>query len=200
MDLSLNIIFAVFLPLLGAGIVGLFGRRLGDRMSQALTCGGVLFAAAASILIFQDVALGHHVRSVELLPWIQSGTFSVNWSIYIDTLTAVMLVVVNGVSAMVHVYSVGYMAHDKSIPRFMAYLSLFTFFMLMLITSNNLLQMFFGWEGVGLASYLLINFWFEKDSANKAAIKAFLVNRVGDFGFALGIFGCYMLFDSVTFQ
>ena len=140
----------------------------------------------------------HHVRI--LLNWIESGSFSVDWALHIDTLTAVMLIVVNVVSSMVHVYSVGYMSHDKSIPRFMAYLSLFTFFMLMLVTAANLLQMFFGWEGVGLASYLLINFWFEKDSANNAAIKAFIVNRVGDFGFALGIFACFMIFNSVQFD
>jgi NADH-quinone oxidoreductase subunit L len=159
----------------------------------------MLAAATASVMIFNDVALQGHIVNRDLGEWITSGTFSVHWSIHIDTLTAIMLVVVNGVSSMVHVYSVGYMSHDKSIPRFMAYLSLFTFFMLMLVTSGNLLQMFFGWEGVGLASYLLINFWYEKTSANNAAIKAFLVNRVGDFGFMLGIFGCYLLFDSVQY-
>jgi len=191
---------AVFLPLLGAFIAGFFGRAIGDRGSQIVTCGCMLIAAAISIDIFVDVALHGHVQQLFLAHWIQSGSFSVDWALRIDTLTAVMLVVVNGVSSMVHVYSVGYMAHDKSIPRFMSYLSLFTFFMLMLVTSDNLLQMFFGWEGVGLASYLLINFWFEKDSANKAAIKAFLVNRVGDFGFALGIFACYMVFDSIQYD
>src|ERR1700722_8470672 len=191
---------AVFLPLLGAFVAGLFGRAIGDRASQIVTCACMLLAAAASIAIFNNVALGHHVLDRTLFTWISSGSFSVDWALHTDTLTAVMLLVVNGVSSMVHVYSVGYMSHDKSIPRFMSYLSLFTFFMLMLVTSANLLQMFFGWEGVGLASYLLINFWYEKESANNAAIKAFLVNRVGDFGFALGIFGCYMLFDSVTFQ
>jgi len=192
-------IAVVFLPLLGALIAGFFGRLIGDRASQFVTCACVLLAAGISIYLFNDVALqGHSVNRV-LLDWIQSGTFSVDWGIKIDTLTAVMLIVVNGVSSMVHVYSVGYMSHDKSIPRFMAYLSLFTFFMLMLVTSNNLLQMFFGWEGVGLASYLLINFWYEKESANNASIKAFLVNRVGDFGFALGIFGCFMLFGSLNY-
>ncbi len=193
-------IAVVFLPLLGAIIAGLFGRIIGDRASQIVTCAGVLTAAAISIYLFNDVALNGNATDRVLLDWIQSGTFSVNWGIKIDTLTAVMLVVVNGVSSMVHVYSVGYMSHDKSIPRFMAYLSLFTFFMLMLITSPNLLQMFFGWEGVGLASYLLINFWYEKPSANNASIKAFLVNRVADVGFALGIFGVFMLFGSVTYS
>jgi len=193
-------ILAVFLPLLGAAIAGLFGRRIGDRASQWVTCGAMLVALAVSIQLFRTVALHGAVINRTLLHWFDSGTFSVDWALHIDTLTAVMLVVVNGVSSMVHVYSVGYMSHDKCIPRFMSYLSLFTFFMLMLVTSNNLLQMFFGWEGVGLASYLLINFWFEKDSANKAAIKAFLVNRVGDFGFVLGIFGCFMIFGSVEFN
>ncbi|MDP9126963.1 MAG: NADH-quinone oxidoreductase subunit L [Pseudomonadota bacterium] len=193
-------IAAVFLPLLGAVLAGLFGRTLGDRASQLLTSGCVLAAAGASVVLFREVALGHRVMDTLLLPWIRSGTFEVSWRIYIDTLTAVMLVVVNVVSAMVHIYSIGYMAHDKSVPRFMAYLSLFTFCMLMLVTSGNLVQMFFGWEGVGVCSYLLINFWFEKDSANRAAIKAFIVNRVGDFGFVLGIFGCFMIFGSVNFQ
>ncbi|MDR3449990.1 MAG: NADH-quinone oxidoreductase subunit L [Alphaproteobacteria bacterium] len=192
-------VLAVFLPLFGAAIAGLFGRQIGDRLSQIVTCACLLTAAGISIYLFNDVALHGHAVNITLLDWIQSGTFSVNWGIKIDTLTAVMLVVVNGVSSMVHVYSVGYMSHDKSIPRFMSYLSLFTFFMLMLVTSANLLQMFFGWEGVGLASYLLINFWYEKDSANNASIKAFLVNRVGDFGFALGIFGCYMVFGTVDY-
>jgi NADH-quinone oxidoreductase subunit L len=191
---------AVFLPLAGAVTVGLFGRTLGDTVSAWLTSLFVLVAAAYSVVIFKDVALNGHAHTVQLLEWINSGDFKVNWALRIDTLTAIMLVVVNGVSAMVHVYSIGYMSHDKSIPRFMAYLSLFTFFMLMLVTADNLLQMFFGWEGVGLASYLLINFWYEKDSANKAAIKAFIVNRVGDFGFALGIMLCFMLFGVVQFD
>ena len=199
MTLPLDI-FAVFLPLLGAAIAGFGNRRLGDRGAQIVTCILMLAAAGVSIKLFIDVAMHGAVYNRTLLNWISSGSFSVNWALHIDALTAVMLIVVNGVSSMVHLYSVGYMSHDKSIPRFMAYLSLFTFFMLMLVTSDNLLQMFFGWEGVGLASYLLINFWFEKDSANKAAIKAFLVNRVGDFGFALGIFGCFMIFDSVEFK
>ena len=192
-------IAAVFLPLFGAIIAGFFGRKIGDRASQIVTCLCMLVAAGLSIEIFIDVAHHANARSHLLGNWFESGGFSVDWALRIDTLTAIMLVVVNGVSSMVHVYSVGYMAHDKGIPRFMSYLSLFTFFMLMLVTSDNLLQMFFGWEGVGLASYLLINFWFEKDSANKAAIKAFLVNRVGDFGFALGIFGCFLIFNSVKF-
>lgn len=191
---------AVFLPLAGAITVGLFGRSLGDRTSAIITTGFVLIAAIYSVWIFKDVALDGNVRTTILFEWINSGAFKVNWALKIDTLTAVMLVVVNGVSSMVHVYSIGYMSHDKSIPRFMAYLSLFTFCMLMLVTADNLLQMFFGWEGVGVASYLLINFWYEKDSANKVAIKAFIVNRVGDFGFALGIMLCFVLFNTVQFD
>jgi NADH-quinone oxidoreductase subunit L len=137
---------------------------------------------------------------IDVLRWVNSGALSANWALRIDTLTAVMLVVVTTVSALVHVYSIGYMAHDEYQPRFFAYLSLFTFFMLMLVTSDNLLQMFFGWEGVGLASYLLIGFWYKKPSANAAAIKAFIVNRVGDFGFALGIFGVFKVFGTIAFD
>ena len=192
-------IAVVFLPLLGAIIAGLFGRKIGDRAAQIITCGCVLAAAGISIYLFRDVALQGHAVNRILFDWIQSGTLSVSWGIKIDTLTAVMLLVVNGVSSMVHVYSIGYMRGDKGIPRFMSYLCLFTFFMLTLVTSANLLQMFFGWEGVGLMSYLLINFWYERESANNASIKAFLVNRVGDFGFIVGIFGCFALFGSVDF-
>ena len=134
---------------------------------------------------------GGLVYKVNIAPWIVSGDFTAGWTLRVDALTAVMLVVVTWVSAVVHVYSVGYMSHDDHQPRFMAYLSLFTFFMLMLVTSDNLVQLFLGWEGVGLCSYLLIGFWFKKPEANAAAIKAFLVNRVGDFGFALGIFAVY---------
>src|SRR3546814_2322235 len=140
------------------------------------------------------------LRVTELFTWIDSGSFEVSWALKVDTLTAVMLLVVTGVSSMVHVYSVGYMAHDPYKPRFFAYLSLFTFFMLMLVTADNFVQMFFGWEGVGLASYLLIGFWYERPSANAAAIKAFLVNRVGDIGFALGICGAFVLFGSANFD
>jgi len=191
---------AVFLPLVSAITVGLFGRKLGDSVSQWLSATFVLVAAVYSVLIFKDVALEGHTRTLQLMEWFSSGDFKANWALKIDTLTAVMLVVVNGVSAMVHIYSIGYMRGDKGVPRFMAYLSFFTFCMLLLVTADDLLQMFFGWEGVGLASYLLINFWYEKDSANAAAIKAFIVNRIGDFGFALGIMLCFVLFGSVQFD
>ena len=191
----------VFLPLLAFLIVGSFGRVLGDKPSQWITCGAVITSAILSIVAFWQIALaGGDPVKVEISSWIVSGTFDVSWALRIDALTAVMLVVVNGVSALVHVYSVGYMSHDPHKPRFMAYLSLFTFAMLMLITSDNFLQMFFGWESVGLASYLLIGFWHHKPSANAAAIKAFLVNRVGDFGFVLGIMAIFMVFGSLDFD
>ncbi len=190
----------VFLPLFAFLIVGALGRVLGDRPSQWITCGAVIISAVLSLVAFWQVALGGQPVKVEVASWIVSGTFDVSWSLRIDQLTAVMLVVVNGVSALVHVYSVGYMSHDPHKPRFMAYLSLFTFAMLMLVTADNFLQMFFGWEGVGLASYLLIGFWYHRPSANAAAIKAFLVNRIGDFGFALGIMAVFMVFGSVDFD
>jgi NADH-quinone oxidoreductase subunit L len=191
---------AVFLPLLGAFIAGFFGKVIHDRGAELVTCACMILSALISYYLFYDVALSSQPRTVQLLSWVTSGDLSFAWSLKVDTLTAVMLMVVTTVSAVVHMYSIGYMSHDKSIPRFFAYLSLFTFFMLMLVTAENLVQMFFGWEGVGLCSYLLIGFWFDKPSANAAAIKAFLVNRVGDIGFALGIFGVYVLFDTVSFD
>ena len=200
MDLAIKLI--VLLPLLAAAIAGLFCRVIGDRPAQIVTCAALLIAAALSIFVFVKIGFGPENAKlvvVKLFTWIDSGTLDIAWSLRVDTLTAVMLIVVTGVSSMVHVYSIGYMAEDPSIPRFMSYLSLFTFFMLMLVTSDNLVQLFFGWEGVGLASYLLIGFWYDKPSANAAAIKAFIVNRVGDFGFALGIFAVWMLSGSVGF-
>ena len=191
---------AVFLPLLGALIAGFMPRWIGDKGAMGVTVAAMGLALVFSIILFVDIAIGGNTRTVELFTWIDSGDFEVAWSLRMDTLTAVMLIVVNGVSAMVHVYSIGYMSHDPSKPRFFAYLSLFTFMMLMLVTADNLVQMFFGWEGVGLASYLLIGFWHERHSANQASMKAFLVNRVGDFGFALGIFAIFMLTGSVKFD
>ncbi|TPL95474.1 NADH-quinone oxidoreductase subunit L [Mesorhizobium sp. B2-3-12] len=189
----------VFLPLLGFLIVGLFGNALGAKASEYITSGFLVISAVLSWVAFFSVGFGHgDVFTVPVLHWIQSGGLDVSWALRIDTLTVVMLVVVNTVSALVHIYSIGYMHHDPNRPRFFAYLSLFTFAMLMLVTADNLVQMFFGWEGVGLASYLLIGFWYKKPSANAAAIKAFVVNRVGDFGFALGIFGVFVLFGSVS--
>jgi NADH-quinone oxidoreductase subunit L len=190
----------VFLPLVGALVAGFGGRLIGDRGAQVVTCGAMLAASVLGVVAFWEVAIGGRTLTVEVMPWIVSGSFEASWALRWDTLTAVMVLVVTVVSTMVHVYSVGYMSHDHSIPRFMAYLSIFTFAMLMLVTSDNLVQLFFGWEGVGVASYLLIGFWYHKPTANAAAIKAFIVNRVGDFGFALGIFGCFLLFDSVSFD
>jgi len=199
----------VFLPLIGAIIAGIIvflsekdgedksrAARL-DLLAQVVTCSALVISMVLSFLIFKDVALEGNARTIELFTWIDSGAFEVSWALKVDTLTAVMMIVVTTVSAMVHIYSIGYMHHDNSVPRFMAYLSLFTFFMLMLVTADNLVQMFFGWEGVGLASYLLIGFWYDKPSANAAAIKAFLVNRVGDFGFMLGIFTVFVIFQTV---
>ena len=192
----------VFLPLIGAIIAGLFGRAIGAKASEYVTTGLMIIAAVLSWIVFFTVALGHTDGpiKVEVLRWIQSGGIDVSWALRVDTLTSVMLIVVNSVSTLVHVYSIGYMHHDPHRPRFFAYLSLFTFAMLMLVTSDNLAQMFFGWEGVGLASYLLIGFWFKKPSASAAAIKAFIVNRVGDFGFVLGIAGVFVLFGSINFD
>src|SRR3990167_5151271 len=200
MDLAVKLI--VLLPLLAAVIAGLFCRVIGDRPAQIVTCAALLIAAALSVFVFIRIGFGPESGKlivVKLFTWIDSGTFDVDWALRVDTLTAVMFIVVTVVSSMVHVYSIGYMAEDTSIPRFMAYLSLFTFFMLMLVTADNLVQLFFGWEGVGLASYLLIGFWYDKPSANAAAMKAFIVNRIGDFGFALGIFAVWMLSGSVGF-
>jgi NADH-quinone oxidoreductase subunit L len=172
----------------------------GSRAAELITTGLLLVSAGLSWFALVDVGFMHHDVRIALFPWISSGDLQVSWSLRVDTLTAVMLVVVNTVSSLVHLYSIGYMDEDPNRPRFFAYLSLFTFAMLMLVTSDNLVQLFFGWEGVGLASYLLIGFWYQKPSANAAAIKAFVVNRVGDFGFALGIFAIFMLIGSTDFE
>ena len=190
----------VFLPLIASAIAGFGHHFIGRKAALAVSCIGILIAAVLSVCLFNQVALQHQPVQETLLAWIQSGDFSLNWAIKIDTLTAVMLVVVNVVSAVVHLYSLGYMHEDANQPRFMSYLGLFTFAMLMLVTSDNLLQMFFGWEGVGLASYLLIGFWNHKHSANAASMKAFIVNRVGDFGFALGIILTFWIVGSVNYD
>jgi len=190
----------LFLPLLGAIFAGFFGRLVGARASEVVTTALVLVTAVLSWLAFYQVAIqGQEVR-IELVRFVESGALKSMWSLRIDTLTAVMLVVVTNVSGLVHLYSIGYMEDDPSRPRFFAYLSLFTFAMLALVTADDFLQLFFGWEGVGLASYLLIGFWYHKPSANAAAIKAFIVNRVGDFGFALGIFAVFTLFNSIQYD
>ncbi len=189
----------VFLPLLAAVIAGLGQRVIGNVPSKILTTGALFTSCALSWPIFLSFVTGSGEATVTpVLHWVQSGALQFNWELRVDTLTAVMLVVITTVSALVHLYSWGYMEEDPDQPRFFAYLSLFTFAMLMLVTANNLVQMFFGWEGVGLASYLLIGFWYKKPSANAAAIKAFVVNRVGDLGFMLGIFGTFLVFGTVS--
>jgi NADH-quinone oxidoreductase subunit L len=193
-------IAAVFLPLIAAFIAGFFGKWIGDRGAQLVTCGAMCLAGLCGILTFYDVSVLGHGQIVDLFTWIAAGELHIRWALRLDPLSAVMVMMVSVVSAAIHIYSIGYMAHDKSIPRFMAYLSFFTFFMLALVTADNFVQMFFGWEGVGLCSYLLIGFWYERESANAAAIKAFVVNRVGDFGFLLGIFAVYFIFGSLQFD
>ena len=189
----------VFLPLLASLIAGLGNRMIGNVAAKAVTTAALFASCALSwpiFLAFMGGTAEAHV--VPVLDFIRSGDLNVQWSLRVDTLTAVMLVVVTSVSSLVHLYSWGYMSEDPSQPRFFAYLSLFTSAMLMLVTADSLVQMFFGWEGVGLASYLLIGFWYHKPSANAAAIKAFVVNRVGDFGFSLGIFGVFLVFGTVS--
>ncbi len=190
----------IALPLIASIISGFFGKFIGDRNSEIITSFLVTISAILSAVVLYEVIINQYQDNIIIAKWISSGSLDVNWSMKIDPLSAVMLVVVTSVSSLVHIYSIGYMSHDPHKPRFMAYLSLFTFAMLMLVTSDNFIQLFFGWEGVGLCSYFLIGFWFKKDTANSAAIKAFLVNRVGDFGFALGIFLIFYLFGTVNYS
>ncbi len=190
----------IALPLIASIISGFFGKFIGDRNSEIITSLLVSISAIFSCIVLYEVMQNQYEENIVIATWINSGSLDVNWSMKIDSLSAVMLVVVTSVSALVHIYSIGYMSHDPHKPRFMAYLSLFTFAMLMLVTSDNFIQLFFGWEGVGLCSYFLIGFWFKKDTANAAAIKAFIVNRVGDFGFALGIFLIFYLFGTVNYS
>jgi NADH-quinone oxidoreductase subunit L len=199
-NLELLVTLGVFAPLLGAAIVGLSGRRLGDLLSKSITTGLLFFSCAVAWTVFSQWTWGElEPFTVHIAPFIHVGDFQSNWSIRIDALSAVMLVVVTTVSSLVHLYSWGYMAEDPDKPRFFAYLSLFTFAMLALVTAADFMQLFFGWEGVGLASYLLIGFWYKKATASAAAIKAFVVNRVGDFGFALGIFTVFWMFGTIEF-
>jgi NADH-quinone oxidoreductase subunit L len=189
----------VFSPLLGAIVAGFFGRLIGDRGAQLVTC-TLMGVSALCAWINAFTYLGEPAFQVELFRWISVGSFDADWALRVDALSTVMMLVVSFISFLIHVYSVGYMSHDPSVPRFMSYLSLFTFAMLMLVTSDNLIQLFFGWEGVGLASYLLIGFWYTKPSACAAAIKAFIVNRVGDFGLVLGVAATFLVFDSVQYD
>ena len=190
----------LFLPLIASIISGFFGKFIGDRGSEIITSLFVSISAILSFVIFYRVINDGYSNNLIIATWINSGSLNANWSINVDALSSVMLVVVTLVSSLVHIYSIGYMSHDPHKPRFMSYLSLFTFAMLTLVTSDNFIQLFFGWEGVGLCSYFLIGFWYKKESANAAAIKAFVVNRVGDFGFALGIFLIFYIFDTVNYD
>ncbi len=192
--------FILFLPLFASILAGFFGKNIGEKFSEIITSLAVSISALLSFVIFFKVLNHGYSNNLVIVTWINSGSLSVNWSINIDALSSVMLIVVNFVSALVHIYSIGYMSNDPHKPRFMAYLSLFTFAMLTLVTSDNFIQLFFGWEGVGVCSYFLIGFWYKKESANKAAIKAFVVNRVGDFGFALGIFLIFYIFGTVNYD
>jgi NADH-quinone oxidoreductase subunit L len=189
----------VFLPLVGALISGLLCRLVSKKFAQIFNSALLVISAICAAILFAQIGIAGKIQTINLFDWITSGNFSAAWVLQIDSLSAAMLVLVTTVSALVHIYSVGYMEEDPSVPRFMSYLSLFTFFMLVLVTSNNFLQLFVGWEGVGLASYLLIGFWFKKPSANKAAMKAFIVNRVGDFGLIIAIALIYITFGSVNF-
>ena len=190
----------LFLPLLGSFISAFFYKKIGDRTCQIITSAFIVTGAILSSIILLETIKTGKVYEYPILNWITSGSLKLHWSIYVDSLTAVMLVVVNSVSALVHIYSIGYMSHDPHKPRFMSYLSLFTFMMLSLITADNFLQLFFGWEGVGLASYLLIGFWFKKESANNASMKAFIVNRVGDLGLLIAMFLIFKTFGTLTFS
>ncbi len=190
----------VFLPLIGFLIAGLFGKSIGARASEVVTTTFLFIACLFAWITFAQVGFGGVDARVPVMEWIHVGDLKIDWALRIDTMTAIMLIVVTTVSSLVHLYSIGYMHEDPSRPRFFAYLSLFTFAMLMLVTADNLVQLFFGWEGVGLASYLLIGFWYEKPSANAAAMKAFVMNRVGDFGFMLGIFAIFVMTGSVAFD
>jgi len=180
-------IMIIMLPLASSVINGLFVKIIDKKLAQIIATGFLSLSALFSLIIFSRTGLDGHIIHIKLLPWIEIGNFKVNWSIYIDQLTSIMFIAVTWVSSVVHIYSLGYMAEDKGIIRFLSFLSLFTFFMLMLVSADNFLQLFFGWEGVGVCSYLLIGFWYSKESANKAAIKAFITNRASDFAFILGI-------------
>jgi len=193
-------ILVVFLPLLGFLLAGVFGRNLGERFSQGVTCGLIGLSMGLSLYLFLHIGLGEKTLYIPLFTWLRVELFEATWGIQLDSLSVVMITVVTFVSLLVHVYSIGYMKGDPGMSRFMAYLSLFTFFMLALVTAPNFLQMFFGWEGVGLCSYLLIGYWSDTESANAAAIKAFLMNRIGDIGFILGVLTIFVLFGTLEFS
>lgn len=190
----------VFSPLIASILSGLFGNILGKKGAQTITCVGMLVTMSFSLLALYEVGFLGNVCYIKLSSWIESGLFVANWGLIFDSLTVSMLLVVNSVSTLVHFYSCGYMDTDRHVPRFMSYLSLFTFFMLVLVTADNLLQLFVGWEGVGICSYLLVNFWFTRVQANKSALKAIVVNRIGDVGLLLGIFMLFKFFCSIEFS
>ena len=189
----------IFLPLIGA-IIGYTCKSFTKLFSEIITSIFVSLSAVLSLIVFWNGIQNNAYGNFKIFEWVSSGNFVANWSINIDPLSAIMLVVVTFISALVHIYSIGYMSHDPHKPRFMSYLSLFTFSMLALVVSDNFLQLFFGWEGVGLCSYLLIGFWYKKETANNAAIKAFIVNRIGDFGLAIGIFLIFFYFGTINFN
>jgi len=190
----------VLLPAIGSFTAGFFGRYLAKQGSIIITTGSVLASGILSMVAFYEVGLSNSPCYIELMPWITSGFLNVKWGLQFDSLTVTMLIVVTVVSTLVHIYSIEYMYYDPHVPRFFSYLSLFTFFMLVLVTSNNFIQLFVGWEGVGISSYLLINFWFTRIQANKSAMKAMIVNRVGDFALSLGIIAVYFIFKSLDFS
>ena len=190
----------LLLPIFGSCVAGFIGRKIGVTGAHIITCSCLITSAILAIIAFYEVGLCGSPVTINLISWIDSELMDVSWGFMFDSLTVIMCVVVTFVSSLVHIYSISYMGEDPHLPRFMSYLSVFTFFMLMLVTSDNFLQMFFGWEGVGVASYLLINFWFTRLQANKSAIKAMLVNRVGDFGLALGIMAIFHVFKAVDFE
>ena len=189
----------IFLPLLGSFCAGFLGYRLGIKGSVYITIICMLLNTFFSYVAFYEVGLCGSICQITIFEWLTLGSLNVKWTFFFDSITVVMLIVINTVSTIVHIYSKEYMSGDPHVPRFMSYLSLFTFFMIMLVTSDNFLQLFFGWEGVGLCSYLLINFWYTRLSANKSAIKAMIVNRIGDFGLTLGILLIYLVFCTIDF-
>src|SRR3990167_6354639 len=197
---SIIALLVVSLPLIGFLLAGTLGKKLGDRFSQLSTCGLMGVSTGLAVYLFVQMGLQEKTLIIPLFTWIQVEFFEVSWGLQLDSLSLVMMSVVTLISFMVHVYSICYMKGDPGVPRFMAYLSLFTFFMIALVTAPNLLQLFFGWEGVGLCSYLLIGYWYEKDTANAAAIKAFLMNRIGDVGFVLGVLTLFVTFGTLEFS
>lgn len=190
----------LFIPLISATLAGLFGRYLGEKGSGMVTSTLIVITCMLSWIAFYEVGICGATTYIHLWNWIDTGLLNVSFGLLFDSVTVIMLIVVTTVSSLVHIYSTGYMAGDPHVPRFMSYLSLFTFFMLILVTSNNLLQLFIGWEGVGLCSYLLINFWYTRIQANKSAMKAMIVNRIGDVGIALAMFVTYDTFKSLDFD